>query len=175
VGAAARDFHLQTNSPCINAGRNAYVATDTDVEGNSRIAGGTVDVGAYEFGHPLSVISYAWLQSYALPTDGTADLIDSDTDAMINWQEWIADTDPLKPTSALRLLCPAVDAPGVILTWQSSTNRVYCVESANNVAGQTCFTALASNIAGAAGVTTYTNTNALSRGPVVYRVAVQQP
>ena len=80
----ARDFHLQTNSPCINAGANTYVDTDTDLDGNPRIAGGTVDVGAYEFEKPLSVISYAWLQSYTLPTDGTADAIDSDSDGMNN-------------------------------------------------------------------------------------------
>jgi len=43
------DLHLQTNSPGINAGNNAYVATTTDLDGNPRIAGGTVDMGAYEF------------------------------------------------------------------------------------------------------------------------------
>ena len=42
---AAHDFHLQTNSPCINAGANSYVERDTDLDGNPRIAGGTVDVG----------------------------------------------------------------------------------------------------------------------------------
>ena len=175
VDAAARDFHLQSNSPCINAGANGYVATATDLDGNPRIAGGTVDVGAYEFQSPLSVISYAWLQSHGLPTDGTADSIDSDSDGMNNWHEWIADTDPLNPTSALRLLSPVVNPPAVTLTWQSSTNRTYCIQCAANWTGQVCFSSIASNIPGRLGTTSFTDTNALSPGPVLYRVAVQRP
>ena len=46
---AGDDFHLQPNSPCINAGNNAYVSGVTDLDGNPRIFGGTVDMGAYEF------------------------------------------------------------------------------------------------------------------------------
>ena len=148
VDVAARDFHLQTNSPCINAGANTYVDTDTDLDGNPRIAGGTVDVGAYEFEKPLSVISYAWLQSYGLPTDGTADVIDSDSDGMNTWQEWIAGTDPTNSASALRLLSPVANPPAVTLTWQSVTNRTYCLQRAANSTGQVCFTSIASNIPG---------------------------
>src|ERR1051326_3464024 len=46
------DFRLQTGSPCVNAGSNGYVATLTDRDGNLRIAGGTVDIGAYEYQQP---------------------------------------------------------------------------------------------------------------------------
>jgi hypothetical protein len=42
-------FRLQPDSPCINAGENNYVTTSTDLAGNQRISGSTVDVGAYEF------------------------------------------------------------------------------------------------------------------------------
>jgi hypothetical protein len=46
------DFRLQTGSPCINAGNNAYVAGTNDLAGRPRIVGGTVDVGAYEYQGP---------------------------------------------------------------------------------------------------------------------------
>lgn len=44
------DYRLSVDSPAIGQGDNQYVADgDTDLGGNPRIAGDTVDVGAYEF------------------------------------------------------------------------------------------------------------------------------
>ncbi|MFN2283536.1 MAG: InlB B-repeat-containing protein, partial [Anaerolineae bacterium] len=43
------DYHLQMSSPAIDAGDNAAVAgITTDLDGNPRILGGTVDLGPYE-------------------------------------------------------------------------------------------------------------------------------
>jgi hypothetical protein len=67
VDYAGGNLRLQSNSPCINAGFNAYAPGQNDQDGNPRIVSGTVDIGAYEFQGPGSVISYAWLQQWNLP------------------------------------------------------------------------------------------------------------
>jgi hypothetical protein len=65
--------NLQPGSPCINAGNNAFAFGATDLQGKPRIAGETIDIGAYEFQSPASLISYAWLKSSTCPR--TAPLI----------------------------------------------------------------------------------------------------
>ena len=47
VDAAANDFHLQTNSPALNAGHAGYNTLPTDVDGNPRVLS-SIDMGAYE-------------------------------------------------------------------------------------------------------------------------------
>jgi hypothetical protein len=50
------DLRLQPGSSCINAGDNVYVTTATDLDGNPRIVGGVVDMGAYEFQSPALLV-----------------------------------------------------------------------------------------------------------------------
>jgi len=78
VNLAGCDFHLQSNSPCINSGNdslasvtndltqfeanhwivgeNPFVTDTNDLDGNPRIVDGTVDIGAYEYQTPTSVL-----------------------------------------------------------------------------------------------------------------------
>lgn len=49
VDAQNGNFRLQPNSPCINIGLNADVCSPTDLDGNPRVVGRTVDLGAFEF------------------------------------------------------------------------------------------------------------------------------
>ena len=44
-----RDFHLQSTSPAIDAGTNAFAPAD-DLDGAIRPVGATVDIGPYEYG-----------------------------------------------------------------------------------------------------------------------------
>ncbi len=48
VDSVNSNFQLQAGSPCINAGHNSYVSSESDLEGNPRVVGGVVDMGAYE-------------------------------------------------------------------------------------------------------------------------------
>jgi hypothetical protein len=169
---ASGNLHLQSNSPCINAGNNAYVTTTTDLDSRPRIVRGTVDIGAYEFQGSGSVISYAWLQQYGLPTDGSADFTDPDSDGHNNWQEWCCQTDPTNALSVLRLLTPESDGTNVHVRWTSVAGVPYYLLRGTNLTTWRPFQLLATNLPGQAGTTRYTDANAAGRSPLFYRVGV---
>ena len=49
------DYHLQPESPCINAGEPNHVPepNKTDLDGRPRVIGGRIDMGAYEYSTPI--------------------------------------------------------------------------------------------------------------------------
>lgn len=174
VDLSTGDYHLQSNSPCINSGWNAYATNTPDLDGNARIVGGTVDIGAYEIQSPASQISYAWLQQYGLTNDGSVDLVDSDGDLLNNWQEWRAGTDPTDSSSVLMLLSPSNSAPGVVvINWQSVSGKLYSIDRAADLTASPSFQPLASNIVGQVGWTSFADTNAAGGERFFYRVGVQ--
>lgn len=166
----SNDFHLQSNSPCINAGNNSYVINPTDLDGHPRIVGGTVDMGAYEFLSPTSLLSYAYLQQYGLPTDGSADFLDADGDGLNNFAEWKSGTIPTNAASVLQLASPTNGVAGITVTWQSVLGITYDLQRSSDLAN---FVSIKTNIVGANGTTSYTDITATNNIPNFYRVGVQ--
>lgn len=172
VDALGRDFRLQSNSPCINAGDNSLVTTGTDLERNLRVIGATIDMGGYEYTSPRSLISYAWLQRYGLAFDGSADGIDSDSDGMDNWQEWRSGTDGTNALSVLKILSASNSVSGVTVSWRSVGTRTYYLQSSTNLV-EGGFVTIESNIVGHADTTVFIDYAATNGGPYFYRVGVQ--
>jgi hypothetical protein len=170
VNPSAGDFHLQSTSPCINSGRNGFASGSTDLDGNPRIVGLSVDVGLYEFQAPTSVLSYNWAQGYGYPVDGSADFLDPDGDGLNNWQEWMAGTSPTSAASVLKIVSIKKDPTGLRVSWQAGFSIMpYFLERSTNLAARPAFTEIKTNIFDFL----FTDTTATNGGPYYYRVGVR--
>jgi hypothetical protein len=177
VDVAGGDFHLRSDSPCINSGGPAYIPYPggflrspgtQDLDDNPRVSGGTVDIGAYECPSPASIISYAWLMQYGLPTDGSADFVDFDGDGMNNWQEWHVGTVPTDPKSVFKISRITNSAPGTIqIIWRPNVfpKTMFIQRSTNLASG---FVTISTNVVG----TSYIDKTATGSGPYFYRVGM---
>ncbi len=168
------NLRLQPDSPCINSGFDSNAGGDPDLDGNPRIAGGTVDMGAYEFQSAASTISYAWLRHYGLVPTASIDSGDLDGDGANNFQEWISGTVPTNAASSLRILGTFRNALGLHITWQSVTNRTYYIERGANLGEPPSFFMLEAGLVGQTGTTTYIDHNAFGSGPFFYRIGTQR-
>jgi hypothetical protein len=167
------NFHLQSNSPCIDAGNSALAPGPKDLDGRPRIIGPKVDIGAYEFQGTATNDFLTWLWNYYLPTDISSDFADSDGDGVNNWQEWKAGTIPVDPSSFLHLVSLQVFPSSAGIGWASVTTRKYSIERSTNLVASPPFTNIATNIPGQSNATFFTDTNATGRGPFFYRVRVE--
>jgi hypothetical protein len=119
ASSGASDFHLLSNSPCIDAG-SALFAPRADIDGTPRPLDGfnsgiaAFDIGAYEYVNPNA---------------------DTDHDGMLDWAELIAGTDPTNPNSVLKLQAsvPAAGFP-LGLSWLSVMGRSYNIEFKSSLA-----------------------------------------
>jgi len=172
VDVAGNNLRLQSNSPCINAGQNAYAPGLLDVEGNPRKVGGTVDMGAYECQAPELLSYFTWLQGYGLPTDTASLYGDSDGDSANNWQEWRCQTVPTNALSMLRMRTATPVGASMAVTWESAPGVIYFLERSTDLTASPPFSLLATNVTGQVDTTTYTDTNAMPGSPLFYRVGV---
>ncbi len=90
------NFRLATSSPSINTGNNDYVSSTYDLDGNARIYGSAVDMGAYEkiVDYDLDILSPTAGQEITLDTDftisGTSSNLSSVTaEISTNTVDWI--------------------------------------------------------------------------------------
>jgi hypothetical protein len=175
INPANGNYRLQTNSPCINAGKTSAVTNTVDLDGRPRIVGGTVDMGAYEFQGPGIGEFIAYLQQYGLPTDGSVDFADLDGTPFDVYQDWVAGLNPTNSASVLMMLSPPAtnNASGITVSWESVSGINYNLLSATNLTS--AFTTIQSNIVGQAGTTSYTDKTATNGGPYFYEVGVQAP
>jgi len=64
VDMGANNYRLLPTSPCVDMGNNGYVPWPTDLDGNTRIFNGIVDMGAYEVQQvPPAPVTYVWQAS----------------------------------------------------------------------------------------------------------------
>jgi hypothetical protein len=169
---AGGNFRLQPNSRCINAGNNIY-AVGADLDLSPRIGGGIVDIGAFEFAGQATGLFTSWLQQYHLPTNGSADLADSDGDGLNNVQEWLAGTVPTNAISLLKLSTVTNAPSGAMITWQSVLGRTYLVQRSDSIRLQPAFVTIRSNIESAGISTSFIDTNANNSASAFYRIGIQ--
>lgn len=166
-----RDFRLQASSPCKHTGNNAHVSFPLDLDGNTRIVGRSVDMGAYEFqGTPSDTDADDMLDAWEIQFFGDLDEFanaDWDNDPFSNLEEYITGTDPTNPASFFAMTNRF--AGGIVVEWLSVTNREYKVLWAENLTNS--FVQLGPTFDYPQNSYTDTNHTAESRG--FYKVEVQ--
>ncbi|HMJ90068.1 MAG TPA: hypothetical protein VK530_09640, partial [Candidatus Acidoferrum sp.] len=76
-----------------------------------------------------------WETVYGFNTNNVSDrLLDSDSDGMLNWQEYVAGTDPTNPLSNLKL-ASTMSSNGVAMEFQAMSNKTYSVQYNGTIAG----------------------------------------
>jgi hypothetical protein len=107
-------------------------------------------------------------------TGNSADFMDADGDGLNNWAEWLSGTNPTNALSVLRLAAPSFSAGQVSVRWQSVAGVSYFLERSTNLAAQSSFVIIATNILGQANATNYVASNAVGAARGFYRIGVKR-
>jgi len=115
-----------------------------------------------------------WLAQYGWTNNfNAAATNDADHDGLLNWQEWVAGTDPTNALSVLSVTNTFTAASGAVLHWPSVSNRIYGVDRATNLV-QPGFQVLATNLPATPPLNVYTD-QAPGIDKAFYRINVQKP
>ena len=142
--AATRNYRVQHDSPCLDAGWNSNAVGLSDLDGKPRVINGQVDMGAYELFNatifsPVPV-PYTWLQTNGLvPNGATAAQCEAaamKTNAPNRYPAWAAYLAGLSPVSSgefLSLISLSNGSPKVGWTPNLGSVRTYRVEGKSNM------------------------------------------
>jgi len=121
---------------------------------------------------------HAWLASYGLPSDGSADFLDSDRDGLNNWQEYLAGTNPTNASSVFKITSgQEISGAQFVVRWSSVSNRLYDLTHATNLAsGAGAFVPLpnATNLPGTPPQNTWTDSASPAGTSGFYRLKAHQ-
>jgi hypothetical protein len=121
---------------------------------------------------------HAWLASYGLPSDSSADYRDSDGDGLNNWQEYLAGTNPTNTSSVFKITSgQAMPGGQFVLRWLSVSNRLYDVmRGTNPAAGAGAFVPVpgATDLPGDPPQNTWTDSVSPASTRVFYRLRAHQ-
>jgi len=124
------DYHLRSDSPCIDAGDLNSISepNETDLDGRSRILGGQIDIGAYEYQNNLPFASagaeqmvYAWIDGFADVTLDGSDSNDPDCNELTYFWGWTIDGNDYEANG----VNPTVELPVGVHTIQLVVNDGY--------------------------------------------------
>ncbi len=164
------DYRLKGASPCINAGSSGMVSTDADLDGNTRIYSGIVDIGAYEY---IAQSGY-WSWASAI-TNGHDHPMDSAiTDGYPNLLKYVTGANPTSPANNSKLLLYNPTNSTLGLRFYHDTNAIdvtLIIEKSDSISITNPWRGVATNSNGA-----WENTNNISQintnNPVIvgYRI-----
>ncbi len=168
---ATGNYHLWCGSPCIDSGNNAYAPGDSDLDGQSRVWNGSVDMGVYEFVDSDGDEMPDWWESIygGDPTNMSA-TADADGDGQNNGQECITGMNPINSNSYFRVTAITnSQSAEFVISWDSIVGRFYEVYWSTNLPDE--FVSMETNIAYPQG--SYTDTVHKLQEGGFYRLGVR--